>query len=588
MSVISNSHHLELRHTIAVIMFAICMSNLGAVSAVEENDNFYIVLCYHSIPERYQGDPMSISVARFVEQIEWLREQGYTAINLDQVLAAKTGKAKLPSKSYLITFDDGYEDFYTHVFPLLTLFKLPAVMAVVGKWIEEGVPSKNETDPHFRKQRFLSWAQIKEMTDSGLVEIASHSYDLHHGILGNPQGNSQPAAVTLQYDSNHNRYENINQRRARIHADLENNSRIIEEHLGVRPRTMVWPYGAYDRIALEESARVGMTINLTLDTGRASVENTEIIPRILVNKEMPLSTFSYLTQQTFLRHHTEPVHALKVLLDRLYNKDADQQDANLGILLEQVRTLGLNAVVLQPYVTPGPSGLIENVYFPNSIAPMRADMLNRVAWQLKSRLGVKVYVLVPLSNLSQTENGKQRPLNLVVEQDRQILFKFYEELRSHVPSHGIIFARTPFSSVASDIRPELTRQIRAYFYSPIERRDRDMSSIEHHAEYGWNFQVTDQNYPFAIINFPQDLSSDEVKEFIQNLPSQHVTWLSLSVTNLSSDRMRMVMQSIRLLQARGINHFVLDDDGFLDEPYKIDSVRSVLSLKSNPYVEVGQ
>ena len=48
-----------------------------ASAATDADGSRYIVLCYHSIPERYQGDPMSTSATRFVEHLEWLREQGY-------------------------------------------------------------------------------------------------------------------------------------------------------------------------------------------------------------------------------------------------------------------------------------------------------------------------------------------------------------------------------------------------------------------------------------------------------------------------------------------------------------------------------
>jgi len=54
----------------------------------------------------------------------------------------------------------------------------------------------------------LNWDQVREMVQSGLVEIASHSYDLHKGITANPQGNTQAAAVTRLYDDPMMVYEN--------------------------------------------------------------------------------------------------------------------------------------------------------------------------------------------------------------------------------------------------------------------------------------------------------------------------------------------------------------------------------------------
>ncbi len=572
----------------SIIAIAVaCFTLLGTASAAG-GDNTYIVLCYHSIPERYHGDPASISASRFVEQLEWLREQGYTAISLDQVLKAKSGKIKLPAKSFMVTVDDGYEDFYTNIFPLLKLYKIPAVIALVGKWTEEGRPLKNETDHHFLKQRFLNWAQLEEMTRSGLVEVASHSYDLHYGILGNPQGNTQPAAVTLQYQSTRNQYETLDQRRTRTRADLERNSKLIAHHLGKRPRVMVWPYGAYDKIGVEEAARAGMPINFTLDVGRASVANTETIPRVLINKEMPLSTFSYIIQYAHLQYNTEPIHAIRVNLDRVYDRDPEKENKNLGKLIERVRELGLNTIVLQPFVTPGHSGLIEEVYFPSSVLPMRADLLNRVAWQLRSRLGVAVYILAPVTRLSVPLNGGPRQLDISTEQDRKQLFKLYKELSSHNPIHGIIFTEAPSSSAEMNIQQGLLKQIRQYrsFQRPLH--DSEISSFEFRLKYGWNFQTAEQGHPFAVIDVPDNLRSGDIREFTQRLTSNNATLLSLATTDLDDDRLQLLIHRIHLLQDNGINNFLLDDDGFLDDPAKVNSLRSVLSLKNNPYLEVGQ
>lgn len=558
------------------------------LSVPAEAQNEFIVLSYHSIPERYHGDPMSISVSRFVEQVEWLKDQGYTAVSLDQVIKSNLGKSRLPARSFMITVDDGYEDVYTKLFPLLKRYKYPAVIALVGKWMEEKQPSKNETDPYFLRQKFLSWAQIKEMTQSGLIEIASHSYDLHHGIIANPQGNTQPAAVTLQFKDRLNTYESLAQRRTRIRIDLERNSNLIERNLGYRPRAMVWPYGAYDRITIEESARAGMRVNFSLDAGQASTSNIEIIPRFLVNKEMSLSTFSYIVQHADVQSNIGPVHAIKLNLDRIFDVDPEIQNQNLGRLIEQVRSLGVNTVVLQPFVTPTPSANIEAVYFPNSVLPMRADLLNRVAWQLKSRLGLSIYTQASISNISIVEERNSSVLNISNAAYRKRLFRLYEELGNHTPFRGIVFLDPASSAIEPSTRQELLKQIRYYRYLPQWKDERNFSSDEINSKYGWDFQGGGQGYPFLLVDVPTSLGKNKVHQWKQNLPNDRIVWLTLPTADLTKGRMRSLIQTIRNLQTRGMRNFLLDDDNFLDDPRKIEKLRSVLSLKNNPYIEVGQ
>ena len=75
-------------------------------------------------------------------EVAWLRENGYTAISMEDVLQAKAGRKPLPERAYLLTVDGGYEDFYVNVFPILKAYRIPAVMAVVGRWIESGPDSE--------------------------------------------------------------------------------------------------------------------------------------------------------------------------------------------------------------------------------------------------------------------------------------------------------------------------------------------------------------------------------------------------------------------------------------------------------------
>jgi biofilm PGA synthesis lipoprotein PgaB len=403
-----------------------------AIAAEQKSAQDYVVLCYHSIPAGPNGEDGANSVSNFTTHLAWLRENGYTAISMDDVLQAKAGRKPLPQRAYLLTVDDGYEDFYVNVFPILKAYKIPAVMAVVGRWIENGIdPEQSRVDPDYARQRFVTWAQVREMADSGLVEIASHSFDLHRGILANPQSNQQPAAVTLRYDAEKKTYETVGERRLRVRGDLRMNSLLIRQQTGKSPRIMVWPYGQMDRISGEEAVGAGMPINLTLTDGFASTKNTEIVPRTLITTEMRLSNFSYLVRHKPTVREREPMRAIRLSLDRIYDPDPALQEQKLGRLLDQTALLGVNTVLLQPFAAPaadGPkAGQITQAYFPNSLMPMRADLLNRVAWQMHTRLTAEVFLLIDPVRIAR---GKK---------NREDVLKLYSEMSLHVPVQGLLF-----------------------------------------------------------------------------------------------------------------------------------------------------
>ena len=118
------------------------------------------------------------------------------------------------------------------------------------------------------------------MARSGLVEFASHSYDLHHSELGDPQGSQMPAAATLVFDSAR-RYETEDAYRKRIRADFERSRTLMQRELGRAPRALVWPYGRYTGAAQEEALAAGYGFLLTMDPEPGFAEDLPRVPRLL-------------------------------------------------------------------------------------------------------------------------------------------------------------------------------------------------------------------------------------------------------------------------------------------------------------------
>ncbi|HEX4327519.1 MAG TPA: poly-beta-1,6-N-acetyl-D-glucosamine N-deacetylase PgaB [Burkholderiales bacterium] len=360
----------------------------------------FIVLSYHEVRDEVRDypDPYAVDSGALVAQFAWLRGSGYAPVSLQAIIDARNGGKSLPPKAVLLTFDDGYLSFYTRVYPLLRVFGYPALLAVVGKWIDE----PPQADQLYGEKAtvgsaaFPTWAQLREMAGSGLVEMASHSYDLHRGILANPQGNVEPAATARLYDAASGSYENDAQWRARVRDDMERNSALIARQTGQRPRAMVWPYGSYNDELVRIAGELGMPVDITLNDG----VNTPQVPlsamrRLLVIHNPPLANF---TGEVIGPPVPPPVRVVEVGLDQVVDADPARQEQKLSALLDRVLALGVTHVFLHAFSDSG-AGAAPQAYFATQSMAMRADLFNRVAWQLSTRTDVKVCAAIPPSLL---------------------------------------------------------------------------------------------------------------------------------------------------------------------------------------------
>jgi biofilm PGA synthesis lipoprotein PgaB len=437
-------------------LFALLMMLFAAPCQAIAADTFQ-VLVYHQVVDDVRNEPdrFAVDASQLVAQFAWLRENGYQPVSLSQVTAARDAGEPLPARAVLITFDDGYETFYRRVFPLLKQFRYPAVLALVGEWMDArpGEPVEYE-GRRVPREDFVTWDQVREMEASGLVEVASHSYALHKGVPGNPQGNTLPAAVARRYDMQGARYEDDAAYRERVRADLARNSALIARETGHRPRAMVWPFGRYNASAVEIAGGLGMPITLTTYPGRAGVGRLAETPRALLTLNPDLRLY---LEELRDPPRPSPVRVVHVDLDYVYDPDPENQEANLGRLLDRIKALKVNTVYLQAYADPDGNGAADAVYFPNRRLPMRADLFNRVAWQLASRCEVQVFAWMPVlafelpasdpAATARVETAAAHPvsgtpprLSPFSPPARAAIFDIYEDLARHAVFDGLLFS----------------------------------------------------------------------------------------------------------------------------------------------------
>ena len=457
---------------------------LAGLSAQGQRSNV-VVLCYHDVRDDVGGAPIpaggsaessleisaggsrqldadqyAISTRNLASHFDWLWVHGYHVISLQQLIDARTKGVQLPDKPVLLTFDDGLQSAYTKVFPLLKAYQYHAVMAVVGAWTD--LPAGGTVDYGFRqftRADFATWPELREMQNSGLVEIASHTGDLHHGIVANPQGNVIPAVQAHAYNAKTGRYETDEEYAARIRADLTRSAEEIRAELGRAPRAVFWPYGAYTQEADSIAATLGMPVTFTLGLPVTfpnkpfGVTGLEAIPRLVMTKNPTAGDLVWSLHHLDMRSN---VRAVQVDLDYVYDPNPDQQERNLGRLLDRIRKIGATQVWLQAYADPDGTGAPSELYFPNRELPMRADLFSRVAWQLRTRCGVEVYAWMPVLAWQLPDKAAQarleiRPkpgvsaespvrLNPYLPETRKIVGEIYEDLGRAAPVAGILFS----------------------------------------------------------------------------------------------------------------------------------------------------
>jgi biofilm PGA synthesis lipoprotein PgaB len=350
----------------------------------------FAAIAFHDVVDRRdQLTPDAVTAQSLVDFFDWLKADGWTPVSLSAIEAAGRGGPPLPPKAILLSFDDGYRSFHDRVYPLLLAYGYPAMLAVVSSWLD--VPEGGKVDyggTPMPRAAFVSWDQIRRMQASGLVEIASHSHDMHTVVRSTPQGNSGPAARSWAVDPATGRRESDAEHRARIHADLALAHARIQAETGRAPLAIVWPFGRFSGPALEEATRAGFTMAFTLEPEMGDATRPLTMHRYYPTGDPSLGVIAYNLRSPPRRAETVRLACLDIA--PLAGVDAAEQDRRLGEMIESVRKLGASAVALA--VAPEGSAA---AWLPGTRLPMTDDIFGRAARQLGLRGGVQVFARIP-------------------------------------------------------------------------------------------------------------------------------------------------------------------------------------------------
>jgi peptidoglycan/xylan/chitin deacetylase (PgdA/CDA1 family) len=187
------------------------------------------ILCYHRFGMK--TSKLNVTPAAFEQQMDWLARNGYTVVTFVRLARFLEGKEALPPKSVVITIDDGYRSSYEIAYPILKKHGFPATVFLYTDFV-------GASDA-------MTWAQMKEMTASGLVTIQPHSKS-HANLTQRLPGETEA------------RY------RERIKREVATPVTVIRERLSEPSYTFAYPYGDVNEYVVDllakDNVRQGVTV----------------------------------------------------------------------------------------------------------------------------------------------------------------------------------------------------------------------------------------------------------------------------------------------------------------------------------------
>lgn len=234
------------------------------------------ILMYHHVSPL--PGLVTISPDNFRAQMDWLARNGYHTASCADLEAFLGGKP-LPSRTVMVTFDDGYLDNYVHAYPTLRRNGQHAVLFAVTDWIGDGPcravageanapPLLNHRDCQNRirnsaaDEAIVRWSEIERMGAGNTFEIHSHT-------------------------ASHTRWDktcpDAAEKTASIASDLLRSARTLEHRLGDASRHLCWPQGYFDDDYVRAATEAGFThLHTTRPGTTRPLTDPRYLPRIVI------------------------------------------------------------------------------------------------------------------------------------------------------------------------------------------------------------------------------------------------------------------------------------------------------------------
>ena len=217
------------------------------------------ILCYHQFSAGEATHQLELSAADFEAQLEYLKRNRFRVLSFAEVEEIMLKGQPIPERAVVLTIDDGYRSVYEIAWPILRKHGIKATLFNYTDFI--GAPAA------------MTWSQMREMADSGLIEIESHAKS-HSSLTKQPSDENQSAYV------------------ARLREEIRGANRLFQRHMNSTPRFLSYPYGRSSTDASRVASEEGIALAATVTRGRnATYADPYLLHRTMIYDDHDLEDF---------------------------------------------------------------------------------------------------------------------------------------------------------------------------------------------------------------------------------------------------------------------------------------------------------
>jgi peptidoglycan/xylan/chitin deacetylase (PgdA/CDA1 family) len=231
------------------------------------------VLMYHEIADSSATPSrLAVSPEDFAEQLGYLREAGFNSVTAGELAAVLAGEGELPDRPVVLTFDDGYGDFYDNALPLLKQHGFNGTLFMTTGWA--GLSDE--------RKRMLNWRELAEVAEAG-IEVGGHT-------VQHPQLDQLPPE--------------------RLHEELYASKAAIEDHLSIPVPGLAYPFGYSSARVRQKVREAGYSYAYSVNNYMTkSADDHFALPRLTAQRSTTIDQFRTMVNG----HSTMTLHRDRIL-----------------------------------------------------------------------------------------------------------------------------------------------------------------------------------------------------------------------------------------------------------------------------------